>query len=63
VFTAPVYSNQRISKLSGISPATVNRFTNALLGHRAQLLEIVQPAAGSRGAVYSFEPLLKIIRV
>ncbi len=63
VFTAPVYSNQRISKLSGISPATVNRFTNALLGHRDQLLEIVQPAAGSRGAVYSFEPLLKIIRV
>lgn len=63
VFTAPRYSNQRISKLSGIPPATVNRFTNALLKHPNQLLQVVQPAAGRRAAIYSFEPLLEIIRV
>lgn len=63
VFTAPRYSNQRISKLSGIPPATVNRFTNALLKHPNQLLQVVQPAAGRRAAIYSLEPLLEIIRV
>lgn len=63
VFAAPRYSNQRISKLSGIPPATVNRFTNALLKHPNQLLQVVQPAAGRRAAIYSFEPLLEIIRV
>jgi Fic family protein len=63
VFTAPRYSNQRICKLSGIPPATVNRFTNALLRHPNQLLKIVQRPAGRRAAIYSFEPLLEIIRV
>ncbi len=63
VFTLPRYSNQRISKLSRIPPATVNRFTNALLQHPDQLLRTVQPAAGRRAAIYSFEPLLEIIRV
>ena len=63
VFTAPRYSNQRISRLAKIPPATVNRFTNALLRHPDQILKNVQPAAGSRAAIYSFEPLLEIIRV
>lgn len=63
VFTAPRYSNKRIEMLTKIPPATVNRFTNALLRNPNQLLKIIQPAAGSRGAIYSFEPLLEIIRV
>ena len=63
IFTSPRFDNRRISKLTGISPATVNRFTNTLLAHPSDLVEIVQPAAGRRGAIYSFEPLLQIIRV
>ena len=63
IFTSPRFDNRRISKLTGISPATVNRFTNTLLAHPSDLVEIVQPAAGRRGAIFSFEPLLQIIRV
>lgn len=63
VFTTPVFRNQQICKRSGIPPATVNRFTNALLADERNLLKTARPAAGSRAAIYSFEPLLELIRV
>lgn len=62
VFTAPVFRNQQICKLTDIPPATVNRFTKALLADDRRLLKTARPAAGRRPAVYSFEPLLEIIR-
>ncbi|MEZ6127688.1 MAG: Fic family protein [Planctomycetaceae bacterium] len=63
VFTNPVFRNQQICKRSGIPPATVNRFTNALLADERNLLKTARPAAGRRAAVYVFEPLLELIRV
>ncbi len=63
VFTTPVYRNQQICKRSGIPPATVNRFTKALLADERNLLKVAREGAGRRATVYSFEPLLEIIRV
>ena len=63
IFIAPVFLNQQICKLSKIPPTTVNRFTNALLKHPDNLIKLVKPAAGRRAAIYSFEPLMEIIRV
>ena len=63
IFTTPIFRNQQICKRSGISPATVSRFTKSLLADNRKLLKIAKPAAGRRAAIYSFEPLLKLIRV
>lgn len=63
VFTTPIFRNQQICKRSGVPPATINRFTKALLADPRTLLKVARPAAGSRAAVYSFEPLLELIRV
>jgi len=63
VFTSPIFRNQQICKRSGVPPATINRFTKALLADPRTLLKVARPAAGRRAAVYSFEPLLELIRV
>lgn len=63
IFTHPIFRNQQISKTTGIQSTTVNRFIKALLDDERRLLRVVQEAAGRRAAVYSFEPLLEIIRV
>jgi len=62
VFTRPIFRNQNISKISGILPATVNRFTRSILESDLNLLKVVRKGAGSRPAVFSFEPLMEIIR-
>ncbi len=63
IFTTPIFRNQQISKLTQISPATVNRFTKALLSDKRNLLKVAREPAGRRAAIYSFEPILEIIRV
>ncbi len=63
IFTFPAFRCQQISRYTKIPPATVNRFTNALLKDERKLLRVVREAAGRRPAIYSFEPLLEIIRV
>ena len=63
VFTTPIFRNQQICKRSGIPSATVTRFTKALLADGRKLLKTARPAAGRRAAIYSFEPLLELIRV
>jgi len=63
VFTYPIFRSQQISKHAKIPPATTNRFVNALLKDERKLLKVVRAAAGRRPAIYSFEPLLEIIRV
>lgn len=62
VFTTPIFRNKQISKNSQIPPASINRYTKALLEDDRRLLKVVRQAAGRRAAVYSFEPLLEIIR-
>jgi len=63
VFTMPIFKNQQISKISGISPATVNRFSSSLCEEQKGILKIVREGAGRRATIFSFEPLLEIIRV
>lgn len=63
VFTTPVFRNQQISKRSCVPPATVNRFTKTLLSNERNLLRVAREGAGRRATIFSFEPLLEIIRV
>lgn len=60
VFTRPVFRNNVFTTRSGIPPATAYRFVRAL--QDAKLLEVVSPSAGRRPAMYSFEPLLALVR-
>ncbi|MFB0491348.1 Fic family protein [Methylobacterium sp. OAE515] len=60
VFTRPVFRNNVFTTRSGIPSATAYRFVRAL--QEAKLLEVVSPSAGRRPAMYSFEPLLALVR-
>jgi Fic family protein len=61
VFTNPVFRNNKFTTNSGISTATAARFTRALLENN--LLTLREEASGRRPALYSFEPLMKLVRV
>lgn len=61
VFTNPVFRNNKFTRESEIPTATAARFTRALLDN--ELLHTVQEAAGRRPAIYSFEPLMQLVRV
>jgi Fic family protein len=61
VFTHPVFRNNKFTHQSGIPPQTASRFTRVLL--EKGLLHVVEPAAGRKPAMYSFEPLLELVRV
>ena len=63
VFAHPVFSVKQISKKSGISTATVNRFIKSLQVNNDDLIRIVRAPAGRRAALYAFSPLLEIVRV
>lgn len=60
IFANPVFRNNRFTTASGIPAPTAHKFTNRLVG--AGLLKELQPASGRRAALYSFEPLLEVIR-
>jgi Fic family protein len=61
VFTNPVFRNNKFTTNSRIPPASAQRFTRALLEHG--LIITKQDASGRRPALYSFEPLMKLVRV
>jgi Fic family protein len=61
VFTNPIFRNSKFTKQSGIAPSSAGWITKALLEH--DILVTVEEAAGRRSALYSFEPLLKLVRV
>ena len=60
VFTRPVFKSSTLSARSGIPPATAYRFLKLL--QDADLLKVIEPAAGRRAALLSFEPLLELVR-
>lgn len=60
VFTRPVFRNNVFTSRSGIPPATAHRFVRSLV--EAGLLRTLSPASGRRPAMYSFEPLLALVR-
>ena len=61
VFTNPVFRNNRFTKASGIPPATAARFARVLLEN--DLIATIEEASGRRPAMYSFEPLVRLVRV
>jgi Fic family protein len=60
VFANPVFRNNRFTSVSGIPAPTANKFARRLV--EAGLLRELQSSSGRRAALYSFEPLLAIVR-
>lgn len=60
VFKRPVFRNNIFTGASGIPFQTAHRFSRLLA--ECGLLKTVVPASGRRPAMYSFEPLLEIVR-
>lgn len=61
VFTNPVFRNSKFTSNSGIPHATAARFTRAMLDN--DIIVPIEESSGRRSALYSFEPLLKLVRV
>ena len=61
VFTNPVFRNNKFTANSGIPSASAARFTRIMLDK--QIITTVEEASGRRPALYSFEPLLSLVRV
>ena len=61
VFKHPVYRNKTFTSEAGISSATASRFTRVLLENK--IILTVEKASGNKSALYSFEPLMKLVRV
>jgi Fic family protein len=61
VFTNPIFKNNKLAKLPGISPQSAHRFTKALLNEG--IIRVVSESSGRRGATYAFESLLVLVRV
>lgn len=61
LFTNPVFRNNKFTTNSGIPSASAARFTRALL--EKSLIVTREEASGRRPALYSFEPLMELVRV
>lgn len=61
IFSNPVFRNSRFTQNSGIPSATAARFSRVLL--EQGLLKTVEEPSGRRPAMYSFEPLMQLVRV
>lgn len=60
VFTNPVFRNNKFTN-NDIPSATAARFTRILLDE--DIIRTIEEASGRRPALYSFEPLLNLVRV
>lgn len=61
VFTNPVFRNNKFTTNSGIPQATAARFTRLMLDRG--IIQTIEEASGRRPAMYSFEPLMSLVRV
>ena len=61
IFTNPVFRNSRFTRNAGIPQHTAARFSRILL--EQGLLVPIREAAGRQSAIYSFEPLLRLVRI
>ncbi len=61
VFTNPVFRNSQFMRKSGIPPASARRFTRVLA--ERQIIKTLVAGSGRRAALYSFEPLMKLVRI
>ncbi|WP_244627813.1 Fic family protein [Lentilitoribacter sp. Alg239-R112] len=60
IFSQPIFRNNRFTQRSGIPKQTAAKFTRTLA--EDGLLRELVPASGRRAALYSFEPLMEIVR-
>lgn len=60
LFTRPVFRNSTFTTKTEIPPAVAHRISKSLL--EGGYLRVLQPASGRRAALYSFEPLLQLVR-
>lgn len=61
LFTQPVFKASRFAAGSNIPKPTLQKQLNILL--EKGIVEIVEEASGRRAALYSFEPLLQLVRI
>lgn len=61
VFTNPVFRNNKFTSSSGIPSASAARFTRIML--EEGIIKTLEEASGRKPALYSFEPLMKLVRV
>ncbi|HMJ48304.1 MAG TPA: Fic/DOC family N-terminal domain-containing protein [Ferruginibacter sp.] len=61
IFTNPVFRNNKFTHHAGIPAPTAAKFTNKLLQNKFIIER--EGASGRRPALYSFEPLMKLVRV
>lgn len=61
VFTNPIFRNSKFTKDSGIPSATAARFARVMLDKG--FLQVLEEPSGRRPALYSFEPLMELVRV
>ena len=61
IFTNPIFRNNNFTSKSGIPAPTASRFTRILL--EKELIFTLEESSGRRPALYSFEPLMQLVRV
>jgi Fic family protein len=61
IFANPVFRNNKFTTKSGIPATSAARFTRILL--EKDLINTLEDASGRKPAMYSFEPLMKLVRV
>jgi Fic family protein len=61
VFTNPLFRNSKFINQSGIPKSTAKRFPKILI--EEGLLKVQDESSGTRSALYSFEPLMELVRV
>lgn len=61
VFTNPVFRNSKLTNNAGIPTPTAAKFTKKLID--AGYLSVKEESSGRRPALYSFEPLMKLVRI
>lgn len=61
VFTNPVFRNSRFTSKSGIPGSTASKIANIL--QENNVLHVLEAGAGRTSTLYSFEPLMSLVRV
>lgn len=61
VFTNPIFRNSKFTQSSGIPSATAARFARVM--QDKGFLKVLAEPSGRRPALYSFEPLMELVRV
>lgn len=61
IFANPIFRNNKFTSNSGIPAPSAARFTRVLLENN--LIKIQEEASGRKAALYSFEPLMELVRV